>query len=225
MIAELAARASQDDRPAIILYYSDFDPAGWQMPVSVARKLQALRDLYYSELEIEVHPIALTLQQIREWDLPSSPLKPTEARAERWGERMGHEQTEIDALAALQPEVLRSIALDAITPFHDDTLKRRTTQEWVRWKREAQAFLEAHPLYQNACPELSSTSRAVREAAANLQEAQESVERDLPGIALPEIQTPEAEIASEAPEPLFSTSHDYVTATRRLIQHKRLSEY
>ena len=35
---------------------------------------------------------------------------------------MGVEQTEIDALAALQPNLLRQIATDAIARFYDDTL-------------------------------------------------------------------------------------------------------
>ena len=46
-IAAMAARANADLRPAVVFYFSDFDPSGHQMPVSVARKLQVLRDLYY----------------------------------------------------------------------------------------------------------------------------------------------------------------------------------
>jgi hypothetical protein len=41
---------------------------------------------------------------------------------------MQHEQTEIDALAALRPEVLRDIALEAIEPFYDPTLAERTQE-------------------------------------------------------------------------------------------------
>jgi hypothetical protein len=51
-IAAMVRRASEDGRPAVVLYFSDFDPSGHQMPVSVARKLQALRDLYYPNLRI-----------------------------------------------------------------------------------------------------------------------------------------------------------------------------
>jgi hypothetical protein len=40
-LADLAARAVEDGRRAVVLYFSDFDPSGRQMPVSVARKLQA----------------------------------------------------------------------------------------------------------------------------------------------------------------------------------------
>ena len=43
MIAGIAARASIDSRPSVTLYFSDFDPSGHQMPISVSRKLQALR--------------------------------------------------------------------------------------------------------------------------------------------------------------------------------------
>ena len=42
--------------------------------------------------------------------MPSTPLKSTERRADRWHEAMGVAQTEIDALAALQPALLRRMA-------------------------------------------------------------------------------------------------------------------
>ena len=39
--AEIAARAAADGRPLVILYFTDFDPSGNQMPVSVARKISS----------------------------------------------------------------------------------------------------------------------------------------------------------------------------------------
>ena len=41
---------------------------------------------------------------------------------------MGVEQTEIDALASLQPDLLREIARDAIAPFYDATLDQRVIE-------------------------------------------------------------------------------------------------
>jgi hypothetical protein len=102
-IAGMAKRADDDGRPTVVLYFSDFDPSGWQMPVSVARKLQALKDLYHPGLQISLYPVALTLEQIQTLGLPSAPLKPTEKRADHWRETHGHEQTEIDALVAHTP--------------------------------------------------------------------------------------------------------------------------
>jgi hypothetical protein len=121
----LAARVAQDGRPAVVLYFSDFDPSGGQMPVCFARKLQALRDLLYPTLDIQVHPVVLTVEQVRSFQLPSTPLKETEKRADKWREVMGYEQVEIDSLAALRPAELRAIALEAVTPFHDRTLAER----------------------------------------------------------------------------------------------------
>jgi hypothetical protein len=42
-IEEMMERVVADGRPAVILYFTDFDPAGHQMALSVARKLQAMR--------------------------------------------------------------------------------------------------------------------------------------------------------------------------------------
>ena len=42
-----------------VFYFADCDPAGWQMPISVARKLQAQKALHFPELEFEVHRVAL----------------------------------------------------------------------------------------------------------------------------------------------------------------------
>ena len=41
----MAKIGAEDGRPMVVLYFSDCDPAGWQMPVAVARKLQAFKAL------------------------------------------------------------------------------------------------------------------------------------------------------------------------------------
>jgi hypothetical protein len=79
MIHGMAQRADEDGRPAVALYFSDFDPSGNQMPISVSRKLQALRTLEFPSLKIEVYPVALTIEQVMALDLPSTPLKETSA--------------------------------------------------------------------------------------------------------------------------------------------------
>src|SRR5262249_35061855 len=88
-IAEFTASAAQDERPSVVLYFSDFDPSGYQMAISVSRKLQALQVRLHRNLQIQLHAVALTLDQVREYDLPSTPLKETERRASKWREAMG----------------------------------------------------------------------------------------------------------------------------------------
>jgi hypothetical protein len=225
MVAELAARAAQDGRPTVVFYFSDFDPAGNQMPVSVARKLQALRDLLYPDLDIQVHQVALTHDQVRDLGLPSTPLKDTEKRADHWREVMQHEQTEIDALAALQPTVLSALARAAIRPFYDDTLNARVSHAATQWQRDADAVLEGHPDYQQAHVEIRAALETVEAAVDTLGAAQERAREALREVEPPAIIIPEAVIAyEEQPTPLFTSDNDFATASRRLIAHKALKE-
>jgi Histidine kinase-, DNA gyrase B-, and HSP90-like ATPase len=228
MIAEMAARAAADGRPAVALYFSDFDPSGHQMPISVSRKLQALRTLLHPDLQIEVHRVALTLEQVRELALPSTPLKSTEKRAGKWRERMGHEQTEIDALAALQPNELRRIALEAVAPFFDFMLDQRCDAAFEEWRAQAQKQLADHPDRGQAEQSIWAAVEDVKEVIAALERAQADALARLQegdaGILPTLIPRPEVEIEAEPQAPLFTTDDNFVTATRKLIASKALDE-
>jgi hypothetical protein len=223
MIAEMAARAAADDRPMVVLYFSDFDPAGWQMPLSVARKLQALRTLHHPQLRIAVHRVALTLDQVGQFDLPSTPLKATEKRAGLWRAAMHHEQTEIDALAALRPGILRQIAFDAVAPFFDFTLTTRCKAARTVWLSETAAKIDgdldiaaAREKIGAAYAELATAVRAFNavrdEALAGLRTEFANLEATIPA--------PGAVIDVPAPDPLFTTADDFATASRKLIAQK-----
>ena len=224
MIYGIAARAALDDRPTVCFYASDFDPSGHQMPVSVARKLQALRDLKFSSLPIQVIPVALTLEQVETLGLPSTPLKETEQRADKWRAVMGHEQTEIDALAALQPDVLRGIVRAALEPFFDFSLDRRLHEASAAWHTEAQERLVEHPAYQESVTKIATALGTVEEAKAVYDVAQEEALQALRDVELPHAEIPEPELDGQLPKPLFDSKRDFATASRRLIAHKALEE-
>ena len=141
-IHQMAKVGAEDGRAMVVLYFVDADPAGWQMPISVGRKLQAFRASLFPELDFQVHRVALTPDQVRTHRLPSAPLKDTELRGNAWRVRMGVEQTEIDALASLRPDLLRRIAEDAIAPFYDNTLARRVRLARQEWLERAQAIVD-----------------------------------------------------------------------------------
>ena len=222
MIAELAARAAADSRPTVVLYFSDFDPSGYQMPISVARKLQALHDLLYPDLDIQLHPVALTLAQVRRLGLPSTPLKEKEKRADRWRTVMQHEQTEIDALAALQPDTLREIALNAVRPFFDETLAHRTSEAQRKWTQAAAAQLRRHRAYRGVNAEIEEAHTTLSAAAEEFHLAQDNAREALRRVPYPEIILPEPQIDIEAAVPLFSTKDDFEDGSRRLIEYKAL---
>lgn len=226
----IVKRASEDGRPCRIFYLSDFDPTGYHMPVEVSRKVQALVNLQFHGLDIEVRRCALTHDQVRDLDLPSTPLKVTELRADRWRARWGVEQTEIDALATLMPAELERIVEEALDPYWDDALDERIqevedeladlAQQYVDDKVKAHAveIARVRKAYDNAV-------EAARQAHALADPLLERIEREVrSGIDRIEMDLPspepEVDITGEMTEPLFRSSDDWTVATRKLIEAK-----
>jgi hypothetical protein len=170
--------------------------------------LQALRDLHYPRLQIELHPAALTLEQVRALNLPSTPLKESERRADHWRAVMDHEQTEIDALIALRPDALREIVTEAIVPFYDPTLAERTEQAQHEWEEQAAQLLHDHPNYQTSRVELEHALADLRTAADRVHTIQNTIRERLTDLEPRPVVVPDPEIFEDAPEPLFSCRDD-----------------
>jgi hypothetical protein len=226
----IAARAASDGRPLRVLYFSDFDPAGWQMPVSVARKLQAHKYRQFHDLDVRVIRVALTYEQVVAFDLPDSPIKPGEKRAGQWRARWSREQVEIDALAALRPDILDQIARSSVLPYFDRTLDSRfaavtklprTLRSWFRrqpaYKTAVQSIRSAHGPTRKAVAAMNEASRT---AVVALRKAIEAAE-DKPDLLPVEVR-PKIAVA-EPDDAVFDSSDDFVTATRRLQATKALA--
>ena len=144
LIHQIAKAGAEDGRPMVVFTFSDADPSGWQMPISIARKLQGFKALLYPDLDFELRRVACTPEQSKAYRLPSTPLTEKEKRADKWRAAMGIDQTEIDAFEGT-PElsrIFRQIIKDAIDPFYDWTLDRRVTEAESRWRDQAQAALD-----------------------------------------------------------------------------------
>ncbi|CAN5188487.1 hypothetical protein BH24GEM2_BH24GEM2_13840 [soil metagenome] len=222
LMYQMASDAAADGRPMRVFTLADCDPAGHQMPISISRKLQALRDLYFHDLDFEVRSVALTVEQVRDLNLPSTPLKETELRAGRWITAFGVEQTEIDALATLQPHVLGQIVRDAIKGFYDAGLQRRVWRAREDWEARAQAQL-------TGTLDADFLDRLRTEAAATLVNLQqeidtlnESLRQSVPdSVFVPPIEIPESEVNESLHGlPLVSSRWPWAEQTRALIQRK-----
>jgi hypothetical protein len=231
LIFEMAQRAAEDGRPVVVFYFSDFDPAGYWMPGSVSRKLQALCESHFRNLDIQVRPVALTYRQVVDLELPSTPLKEGERRRAGWREHWNREQTEIDSLAALQPDVLRRIAEGAIKPFVDPSLETRWRRAETSWNIRARELLRANPGYDAAeagiaaaLAQAEGVAHDLRAAADDLETAQaiaaDILDPDLP----PPYEMPQPEITASAPEPLFRSTDDWRHATEKLIAYRDLMD-
>lgn len=213
----MAKTGAEDGRPMVVFTISDCDPAGWQMPISIGRKLQAFAALEFPALEFQGHRVALHPDQVREHGLPSTPLKDTERRADRWTAAKGVEQTEIDALAALKPDLLNRIVRDAIRPFFDTSLNQRVREAKRAWMEQAQARLEE----QLDHAELDRIKEGATAKLAQLEEEiyalNDALSVDIGDIDLPEIVIPQPDLnGSVHGEPLVDSSWSWVEQTMAL---------
>ncbi len=203
----------------IVLVFADCDPAGYQMAVSIAHKLRAFKEGFYPSLKFQVHAPALTVEQVKAFGLPETPLKETEKRAAGWREKHGVEQTEIDALATLRPDLLRQIVRDACAPYFDDTLADRIDEARDEWLEKAQKAFD-----EKVDPSLIEEIRS--RAEVSLQDLREKLEQmqvavDDLDIELPPMEVPEAELDDvDGPEPLVTSEMDLVEAIEILRARK-----
>jgi hypothetical protein len=191
------------------------------MAVSIGHKLRALKEGFHPSLTFQVHASCLTVEQVGGLGLPSTPLKETERRAAGWRERYGVEQTEIDALATLNPRALRKIVREACAPFFDLTLASRLQQAEQSWREAAQEAFD-----QRVDPSLVEEIRdraetSLTELKASIEQMEIAVE-DL-NIDLPPMEVPEPVIETEAPEPLVSSDMDLIEAIGVLRARKDYS--
>jgi hypothetical protein len=222
MVWALAKAAAADPRPLRVLYFADCDPAGYHMCIVLSRKLSALQLVHFPDLEWQIYRVALTAEQVREYRLPESPLKPGEKRAAKWKERKGVEQTEIDSIATLRPELLEEIAENAVAALHDATLDRRVGQVRRDWERRAAAAVE-----EQTTDELRRRRREVAERLAvkraEIEDliASVSTEFNLPDLPeIPEAGSPEGEPG----ELVCDSAWSFREQTERLLAQKRYEE-
>jgi hypothetical protein len=224
----IAARGARDGRPLCVLYFGDFDPAGWQMSVSLSRKLQAHIVREFPALNVRVIRVALTFEQVRLFDLPDSPIKPGEKRAAAWRARWGREQVEIDALAALRPDLLDQIARAAVAPYFDATLQQRF-DEATALPDELERWLKRQPSYKAAQRAIrTARQQADRANAALIQAVADSTAAVRQAVAeaddKPELSAVEIEPEIDAAEPddaVFDSIDSFTDATRKLQRMKR----
>jgi hypothetical protein len=98
-------REHHEERKVAIIYFGDFDPRGENIPQVIKRDFQRLG--YQATLD----KVALTPEQIRQYNLVPAPCKKTDSMASHWIEENGDVAYELDAL---EPNVLRQIVKDNI---------------------------------------------------------------------------------------------------------------
>jgi hypothetical protein len=224
-IFQIAKIGADDGRPMRVLYFSDCDPSGWNMPIVVAQEAAGIQGAAFPSSGVpgtpcRSHPRARV--SYHNEPLPSSPIKESEKRGDTWKAAFGGiEQTEIDAIATLRPWELRRLARQAIAPFFDADLARRVAEARQDWLTRALAIindnLDGEQLTRIRA-EAAEKLEAMRDQIAVLNE---QLRIDVDDFDLPEIVIPEANTTlGLQPSPLLDSSWSFTEQCKALIDSK-----
>jgi hypothetical protein len=178
---ELVARArAAGNKPVRILYVSDFDPGGDSMPVAAARKIEFWIRRLAPDLDVQVRPVALTLEQVQHYNLPPIPLKDQrrgKSFQKRKGDGSGGTPTgvELDALEALHPGELGRMLREEIERYYDNTLQSRIDQTHADIIKETDSINRS--LHDEDRDEIERLRREHEEVAAWLQKRLAALEK------------------------------------------------
>lgn len=106
-VRDAVQRLLEHEKPAVILYYGDWDPSGKDIERDLGRRLRR-----YGLKDFTVKRVALTLDQIQEYSLPPMPAKRSDPRFAKFvADTGGADAVELDAL---EPPVLQRLIKEAI---------------------------------------------------------------------------------------------------------------
>lgn len=121
---DTVAAAWERDRAierAVVLYFGDHDPDGWEIPRSAERNVEAIAAVRGVDIPpVEFDRVALNAEQIDEHSPPPFPAKETSSRFASYVAEHGLDDAwELDALP---PETLADLIRDAVTSLFDRTV-------------------------------------------------------------------------------------------------------
>ena len=106
---DLADRICRIGKPTVILHLGDFDPSGVSIFDSVAEDVAAFveTDRPWGTITVDFERVALTAEQVAEYDLPTAPPKASDTRSKGW-------EGGTCQLEALPPNVIAEILRSTI---------------------------------------------------------------------------------------------------------------
>lgn len=115
----------------VILYFGDHDPSGKDMVRDIRERMEEFGR------EVDVRPVALTMEQIRRFNPPPNPAKITDPRAKWYIREYGRTRWELDALP---PRELIRLAEEAVEELIDLDLYNRCLDREQRDIEELRSF-------------------------------------------------------------------------------------
>lgn len=100
-------------RQPIVFHFGDHDPSGIQMTEDLESRLSL-----FAERRVEVRRVALTIEQVQQYNPPPNPAKETDSRFESYRREFGDQSWELDAL---NPTILADLVRTQVMAIRDET--------------------------------------------------------------------------------------------------------
>lgn len=123
--------ATDEGKEIVILYLGDLDPSGEDMVRDIDERLN---DLF--GVPVQVVKLAITPEQVAQYNPPPNPAKMSDSRAAKFVDRHGALSYEVDALP---PAVLTTLIEDAIDEYEDSALM----EVWLEKEEHHKEMLQA----------------------------------------------------------------------------------
>jgi hypothetical protein len=106
-------------QPVKILHFGDHDPSGLDMTRDIHERLAGFlgKHVHDGACRFSVDRIALSMEQVEQYNPPPNPAKKTDGRYQKYVEATG--QTDSWELDALDPSVLVSLIQDSVMEYQD----------------------------------------------------------------------------------------------------------
>lgn len=144
-------RKVADGKRVHIIHLGDHDPSGVDMSRDIYQRLSLFVDHFeeYGEDEwndgtgkVNVHRIALNMNQVQEYNLPPDPAKISDPRAGGYINKYGDESWELDAL---EPQLLVDMISARVKSLRDDSLWETALKNEARGKHTLECILKYFP--------------------------------------------------------------------------------
>lgn len=119
-------RANRKGKKAHVIYLGDHDPSGIDMTRDVWDRLEL-----FARCPVEVHRVALNMDQVEQYGPPENPAKLTDSRANGYIDKYGDSSWELDAL---EPSVLAALVNDIVDSLTDKTLREAIVNDQEKYK-------------------------------------------------------------------------------------------
>ncbi len=127
--------AIMDGKDVYVMYLGDHDPSGLDMDRDILDRLS----LFAGETIYSVERLALTYDQIEEFEPPRNPAKMTDSRAKAYVVEFGDSSWELDAM---EPKMLANLLRRSVYEVRDDELWGEAVERENEMKAELQEFAD-----------------------------------------------------------------------------------